>query len=564
MQKKRINKFHQKKRSSRSRKRDGSRANSGFVPTTDNIKQHNPFLLNFDEDLGNNNCNDIKIKRITTIDWNDEDLFGDDDAGYVDIEVLNSFSIVREDCKKFFREKSKFIVLNAPKGSGKTTMCRLLERKINNETNNTALWLRDSDISPMPEAPVPLHNWQSMWSNRISYAILCQLVSESKGIISDSDLMDICNLQKETGERSKGLLNHLTDYFQLDFLRNKKLPDKHTISFQDMLVRLDKKLKHKVWIFIDEVDQGFTNSEQMIFKNSSSILACRNLVSKLNNIVIRSTIRPNVLAVIQSQVDSMANAADSIVPLDWSAIQIRSVVAKRVESYLIRTQSGYLDNFSSIDEKENWLLAQILKVEDKNIGLGKGSRVPHMTLSTLGKNRPRWVLNLLKNAAEIAEYNREDLITSHELFGCLTQYGHDRIKNIAAEYISVCDKIQTIITKLSLSKQKVFYHEELIKFINDKIISNSKIKITGISNNASATDVAELLYLIGVIDAGYKPGEHSLNGIERHKKTHMDFYNQPVLMSALSDTDNNINKFLWEIHPAFRYALGLERKKWKK
>ena len=536
------------------------------TPSSSKHDSLSPFLFDFnDEPSAENLPSPQKIIRDTTIDWDDEDLFGDDDAAFVDIKMLNSFSIVRTDCKKFFRDKSKFIALNAPKGSGKTTMCRMLEHKINNDKdcNDDAIWLRDPDIAPMPPTPITLSEWINRWSNRIAYAVLCLMVEKSEGIMTNSDLMEICNLRSQSGEQSKGLLQHFIQNFQLPFLKKQELPDKFEISYQDMLMRLDSKLEHKIWIFIDEVDQGFSNDEQLIFKNAGALIACRNLVSRLDNIVIRSTIRPNVLTIIQSEVDSMANIADSIIPLDWNALQIRSVIAKRVESYLERTKYDFMDNFLSNDDKEDWLLAQILKTEDEHFGLGRGRRLAHVTLAVLGKNRPRWVLNLLKNAASIANYNDESLITPAELFGCLTDYGNERIRNLASEFKSVCKKTHLVITRLSLAKKSTFFHHELLSFIEDKIIANDNIKITGVSKKATAIDVAELLYLIGVIDAAYVPGESSIRDARRLKKSHMDFFDQPILVTALSNTDIEIEKFIWEIHPAFRYSLGLERKKWK-
>lgn len=531
-----------------------------------------PFLLNFDE-LDAYNENRLyegqlqELKRSTTIDWDDSDLFGDDDAAFVDIESLNSFSVVRTDCNRFFDPQHKFIVLNAPKGSGKTTMCRMLEFKINHkeDCSETAIWLRDPDISPKPTQPIMLSDWIHRWGNHISYAILCMLVEQIKGLITDSDLIDILDVKRSTGENSKGLLRQFTDNFKLPFLNNKSLPDKFKYSYQDILFRVDKRLQRKAWIFIDEVDQGFSNEEQLVFKNAAALIACRQLASKFNNVIIRSTIRPNVLTVLQSNVDSIANVADSIVPLDWNALQLRSVVAKRVESYLSKTNNYFVETFESTDENENWLLSQILKTEDPNMGLGSGKRPIHITLAILGKNRPRWVLNLLKESAKIAKFNNESLITPAELFGSLRQYGNERIKNIAAEFRSICDNIQLIVAKLSLSDRSVFRHRELMTFIEKNILTSGEpITITGGAKNASAIEIAELLYLIGIIDAGYLAGESSVIGKESLKKMHMDFYDQPVLMSALSISEREVEKFVWEIHPAFRYSLGLERKRWNK
>lgn len=539
-------------------------------PVANNV-QLEPFLFDFDEvdnDLNHKLLGDIQHgrKRTTDIDWSDEELFGDDDAAFVDIKSLNDFSVVRTDCKKFFNCRSKFVVLNAPKGSGKTTMCRMLEHSINNnESGDYAIWLRDPDISPKPSQALMLSDWIHRWSNNIAYAILCMLVDKIEGVITNSDLIDIVDTKRSSGEMHKGFLVNFTESFKLPFLKNKNLPDKFKISYQDILSRIDKNLKNKAWIFIDEVDQGFSKSEQLIFKNSAALIACRNLASKLDNVVIRSTIRPNVLSVLQSEVDSIANIADSIVPLDWNALQLRSVVAKRVEAYLKKTNNFFVETFESDDERENWLLSQIIKTEDPNLGLGKGSRLVHMTLAVLGKNRPRWVLNLLKEAAKIASYNRESLITPAELFGCLREYGNERLKNIAAEFRSICEQVQNIVTKFSLSKKIVFRHVELIFFIEKNILSKENpIEITGVTSNASAMDIAELLYLIGFIDAAYLAGEASIYGKETLRKKHMDFYDQPVLMNALAESGVQIEKFVWEIHPAFRYALGLERKKWNK
>jgi hypothetical protein len=528
-----------------------------------------PFLFDFNEEdesyYEQKRTEKIQnTRRSTVIDWDDEDLFGDDDAAFVDIAALNSFSVVRADCKKFFDENSKFISLNAPKGSGKTTMCRLLEHNINKENKGKAIWLRDPDISPMPESEISLSDWVNRWTNHISYAILCMLVDKFEGLVADSDLMDIIDIRKNNGESTRGLLKHFIENFKLPFLTSRKIPDQFKLSYQDILSRVDKKLKNKAWIFIDEVDQAFSKNEQLIYKNAGALIACRNLVAKLENVVIRSTIRPNVLTILESEVDSMANVSDAIIPLDWNALQLRGVVAKRIEAYLHKTNNFLGETFESIDERENWLLSQILEVENPNMGLGQGNRPVHITLSVLGKNRPRWVLCLLKEAAKIAKFNGEKLITPYELFGCLLEYGSDRLKNISSEFKSICGEIYKITIRFALSKKTVFYHLELIEFIEKNILNEGPIKIVGISDNASAIDIAELLYLIGFIDASFLPGASSLHGAESLKKNHIDYYKQPILMSSITIRGVEVEKYMWEIHPAFRYALGLERKKWKK
>jgi len=527
------------------------------------------LLIDFDESPSTNEqvrYKPKKLKRDIVVDWDDDDLFGDDDACFVDIDALTSFSIVRSDCKKFFSIKSKFIAINAPKGSGKTTMCRLLTHELNNSSNDVAIWLKDAEISPRPETPLLLNDWIYRWTNHISYAVLCMLVKHNLAtLITDADLADIYGIQTASGEIKKSLLDQFLSAFKIPFIKDKKIPDKFALSFTDMLTRVDSRLKHKAWIFIDEVDQGFSNDIQLINKNAAALIACRELVPKLKNILIRSTIRPNVLAVLQSKVDSIANVADSIVDLDWTSLQIRGVVAKRVESYLDRNNYHYMDTFTTLDEKEDWLLAQILKVEDPEFDLGHASRPRpvHITLSILGKNRPRWVLNLLKKSAQIAKENKETLITPAELFGALTKYGNERIKNMASEFGSVCEQLEFLIDKFSLSKRKYFYHSELLDFISKNITDGNDITISGLPNKASAIDVAGLLYEIGLLDAAYISGESSLKSKERLKKTHMDFYSKPSLMAAMGNTGEQVEKFVWEIHPAFRYSLGLERKKWR-
>lgn len=87
---------------------------------------------------------------------------------------------------------------------------------------------------------------------------------------------------------------------------------------------------------------------------------------------------------------------------------------------------------------------------------------------------------------------------------------------------------------------------ELMKLIDNKILSHLSPTIVGNTGKATSLQVAALLFEIGLF---YGRREHKSGEYE-----HFDFSNKPSLLKARTNIDEGLT---WEIHPVFRQALEI-------
>jgi hypothetical protein len=88
--------------------------------------------------------------------------------------------------------------------------------------------------------------------------------------------------------------------------------------------------------------------------------------------------------------------------------------------------------------------------------------------------------------------------------------------------------------------------DELLKIIDDRIMTHVDVAIAGVSGRASATDVASLLFQIELYYGRRDFGDGSYE--------HVNFTDSPTLLRSRTNIDSGL---VWEIHPVFRQALEM-------
>lgn len=168
-----------------------------------------------------------------------------------------------------------------------------------------------------------------------------------------------------------------------------------------------------------------------------------------------------------------------------------------------------------------------------------------MVVYTLSMHRPRWTIELSKEAAKSAVARGQSKISRDDIFTNLASFGKRRIEDTIAEFRSQCPQIDELIGAFTRGQEQ-FKTDELLKLIDNKVLNHLTPQIVGVAGKPTSREVAAFLFEIGIFfgrrdlpDGGYE---------------HIGFSDQPSLWRSRTDLDRGLS---WEVHPVFRQALEI-------
>ncbi|MCG8312024.1 MAG: AAA family ATPase [Pseudomonadales bacterium] len=492
--------------------------------------------------------NVARSNSIYKLDITSRELWGDDDAAFVPFDLLKCYSIERKEHSEFFDEDVPFFAVRAPKGTGKTTMVRLLVEELSKKEKTCSILKYDSQISPSLEADASLSDWIVAWKKSISEAVLSAL-AEQEHFVFDPDMITVIESAEARGERKKNFVGLFREYFSIPHVKDKT--DQENKNTEAILNRISKKKDHSIWVFLDEVDQFFSDDKKSINKVGAMLLASRELTGYIHNLNIRITIKPNVFAILENTIDSIANLREFVFNLEWDNPQIRTMLARRIESFIERTVETRFDekliHGEYQSEREEWLISQVFYTQE--FDLGKGNRPPHEILSKLADKRPRWILSLCKKSAKTAKNRGYEIVHFKHVKFALKEFGNNTISDICSEYRSQCKQLPKVLHRFNGAPTRFEGYAHLVNYIRELITSRIDIEIQGIAEKASAQEVANFLYYIGFLDAS--------KDISNKTKSHTHADDRPELMNA--QFNDIYDDLYWEIRPTFRAHLNIGR-----
>lgn len=475
------------------------------------------------------------------INYQDHSLFGCEDAIQEDIDLLKRYSIDRPDCVDFYDYSKKLVILKAPKGVGKTTLCRLTNQSIQKQEDSISVFYKDADISPTyPKGT--LTDWIRVWKRQLCKGIIEELCAGHK-ISFDTDILKAIEYSERSGARNESLYSFLKSRVTIKSSKIESAPDLPE-KLENLVQRLSENTKKSFWIFLDEIDQNFSMDIDSVHKVSAAIIAARDLTSTISDLHIRITIRPNVWSLLISKIDALANIRRSVVDLTWGEEHTKKMLASRIRCYaeLNDEFSMHPDFFLKrhTEDTEDWLLNQLFCREQ--FDLGQGSRPPHKIIHTLGVARPRWVISLMSTTTSKFQEKTRHLVNIHDIKAALTKYGQLRIEDLSSEYQSLCPSIHQLIWTFENCQSSFGSIHGLTQEIGHRV--NFPVRIEGITN-PGLVDIVNLLHFIGFLDAKRL--------ISRKKYESILYGDIPNI--ATYDVRSPQDNHIWEIHPAFRTAL---------
>lgn len=376
--------------------------------------------------------------------------------------------------------------------------------------------------------------------------ILNEIAKNIKFAVSD-DSMKIIEMAEIMGYKGKNIVSALTDRISMNLGGIKfenKGHDKEIANGFEMLKRHSGSNKQRVWLFIDDIDATFVNTENNMIIVGTFFSACRYLVNSVNGLNIRASVRTDVWTILRNHDEALDKCEQYMIDLVWSTKDTGEILYNKLYSYFNDVhpdiqlgQKNYRDD-KSVDKVFNLIFQGQLQWGRKKV-------IPYRSIHILGAGRPRWAAQLCKIAAEDAYKKQRDKIVTGNINFAMAEYGKFRMADLYKEHRHQCESLEMII-EIFRSGERSYSTADLVALIKEKIIgTGKKIYIDGSKKECDEIQIGKYLYRIGFI---------TLRNDEYNKALGLTRYeDDPYLFS-----EHNLDaQQIWEIHPAYRTVLKI-------
>lgn len=479
-----------------------------------------------------------------TIDFSDLGLFGNDAAEDEAEEIFRAYAFHRPEVDSFQDCSQKIMIARAYKGEGKSALLRLTKSRVITTDPNSLTVVGTGSSFSLDLTTLDTDAWVRGWKERI-FGQLAQEIGARIGIAWTDDAMKLVEDAERNAFRQKNVISAIFDRLKFRQVQVVKSDNPNP----EQLIKRWMTGEPPIWLFFDDVDQNFQNTPAYRAKITAFFVACRQIVNLVPQLIIRTSIRPNVWTIIKRDQEALSHLEQYILDLRWSANDIRKLLVYRIRGHFIRR---------GLEEEINnqKLRADAYDPDDTLISLAFESpmdwgpppqqRPAYIPLSTLCRKRPRWLIELCKSAV-VARPNRSgvDKITLTDLNAVLKPFGLRRIEDTVSEFKSLCPEIEELITAFADQSER-YLTADLTKTISNRVLQSVNPQIVGVARKAGPLDVAAFLFQIGFLSAR----REGKNGVYEH----ITFSDNPTLLVARTNIDQGVS---WEIHPVFRQALNL-------
>lgn len=474
-----------------------------------------------------------------------DQLFGNEAAEHEDPTIFESYAVDRTELKSFLDQSKPLQIVSAYKGEGKSALLRLIENRLMDSTPKPIV-IRISATAISPSEDVSdTDGWVRAWKKALFKHIALEIGRTINLAFSD-DAISLVEEAESEGFRFRSLVGSIVSRLQSSAIPIKKT-DSKVASHEAILKRWNTQ-GATIWLLLDDIDQNFKNIEYDKTKVSTCLIAVSQIFASVPEVRIRLTLRPNVWATIKTEFEALSHVKQYIKGLSWSDKEFEEILAKRVESYLRRTDQ-WADVAKSLpatlSAKKNALISLAFETPVK-WGGGKSKRNVHIPLHTLSRHRPRWLIELCKASALGAHAKKHSKVTLEDITDQLGAFGQSRVDDTVVEFSPQCDKIRDLLIAFSGQNER-YTTDELITLIRNRVMQSLNLNIAGIIGKPGAKEVAHFLFQIGFLSARQDHSDGTY--------THLSYAERPNLLHAVTNLDEGMS---WEIHPVFRQTLDLK------
>ena len=484
-------------------------------------------------------------RPVLRVQLDDHNLFGNDAADLESEALFFSYAVDRTELGNLLDSESAIQVIRAYKGEGKSALLRLMRQRLAAaNTEELVIPAIGPDHSPVVDG-TDSDLWTREWKKKL-LKLVANEIGSRLGLAFEDDAISLVEEAESNGFKKRSFVSAIADR-----LKSKELPLERTrvgVVDHEQLVKRYLNNRPLIWIVIDDIDQNFANTEKWRVKLGSFFTACRQIVSVIPELRIRTAVRPNVWAIVKREFESLSHIEQYVHDLTWTEEQFRQLLAGRVRAYLQRTSQWSFFKKSLPFEKTSAELALISAVFDAPMPWGGGDRTrqPHTVLWTLTGHRPRWLVELCKEAGRVAQKRAAKRINLDDIKSELPVFGRKRIEDTEAEFKSQCPQIAELLGAFS-RQLDIYSTDELLKTIHNRVVQAVNPVLAGQMGKPSDLDVAHFLFQIGFL-----AGRRDYGGDRGYD--HISYRENPTLLRSRTNVDDGLR---WEINPIYREVLNL-------
>lgn len=474
------------------------------------------------------------------IDLTSSRLWGNEAGEDEDDDKLESYFLSKPTFEHFYRAEQKLLFVRAKKGLGKSA---LLKHTLNickkNNPNDIFLYIKGSDLETIQSFSSHSPNdmirgWQQRICTRINFEIGAQL----NFAFSDDK---ICLIEKAelAGFRSRNILRCLIDRIKYHDIDIKSVPDGNAKALLQRVA--SGETISSVWLFIDDIDATFTNSDEEKLSLSTFFSACRNLVNDVTGIHIRASVRTGVWHILSQFDEALDKCEQYMCDIKWSTSETGIILRNKIFSYIQSEFPEKMPGLMNLDQQK--ILSLVFKEPFMWSNRATDSFRP---IHILSDGRPRWAAMLCKLGGQAALAYQNNKITLNHILSQLKIYGQSRIDDLYREHRHQCNRLSDIIEAFAGGRSKYTTPQLLSHITNNIIKRKGLVPIVGTVSSSGSIGIAHFLFQIGFICAR-DFNEHESLGFVR-------FEDRPNLLTTRTNLDDGLT---WEIHPSYRDVLRI-------
>lgn len=468
------------------------------------------------------------------IEFDDEtiaQLFGTEAAEDEDFSRLQSY-YVKNKTHLNLTSNLPIRILVGHKGIGKSAIFQIAHNEDCGH-NKVSIIIHPDDIAQLGVHVEDFHQIIRDWKEGL-IEIIAAKVLENLDIRMDNETI-------KTGVKGAGkVINFLSQVFKSRIDDNVNLlPAKKEIISRFLV---DK----NIIVYIDDLDRGWEGNKADIQRVSALLNAIRDLCNTNKGLKFRISLRADVYYLVRTSDESTDKIESYVVWHSWTNHEILLLLIKRIEAYFGRDFNA--KDYRKTPQKD---LARFLtpifsqRFEDT----GKWRNAPtYRILMSLIRKRPRDLVKLCSLAAKNAYEKDSTIISTENLKAIFSEYSQGRIQDTINEYRSELPGIERLLLGMKPNRNEIKENSGWIYTgpeLRNKIFNIIQGGDFYFKNGSKATEktLAQFLYKINFLTAR--------KTLEDGTIVRAYFEEKQYLASTLADFG-----YVWEIHPAFRWALS--------
>ncbi len=371
--------------------------------------------------------------------------FGSDIAEH-DQNLMDYF--ITTDVYKKVEDRRKSIIVG-PKGSGKSAILRAVQHhwsseyilSITPEVFSKALITHSTDRVGLGE--IEEEDFMVTWIYSIMTEIFKIVCANPRGVSNPRMLRPIRDFVREnTGAIELDLFSRFLSYLR-DIqsvkvagaevsVKGSKLKELYALeTIYALLPTLRDQLKDEIIILIDELDQGWDNSEEanaLLIGLLQAAIRLRALDTKIHVIIF---IRSEMFDIMKGAISQLDKLRSEIIHIHWFTNEFRNVVSKRIAHALNLPDT----DISKVDAS---IADEIFE------GSFQGDNLFYYVISRTTR-RPREVLQFIRLAHENAVDRDAGRIGVEDISEAERTFSQWKVEHLASEYLHIYPKIGKLI-----------------------------------------------------------------------------------------------------------------------